>query len=111
MVKHKEIDLYVEHEIDTAIFANDDLMLTVATVEGVEVVGSQCGEGGEVEGVDGLDASIEGLKESDEGLNSSVEEDGEEGVEDESDSDLENKNVYLMKVVYFSDGDDDEELQ
>ncbi|MBA0556291.1 hypothetical protein Golob_026406 [Gossypium lobatum] len=110
-VKHKEIDLYVEHEIDTAIFANDDLMLTVATVEGVEVVGSQCGEGGEVEGVDGLDASIEGLKESDEGLNSSVEEDGEEGVEDESDSDLENKNVYLMKVVYFSDGDDDEELQ
>ncbi|MBA0845189.1 hypothetical protein Goarm_022370 [Gossypium armourianum] len=145
-VKHKEIDLYVEHEIDTAIFANDDLMLTVATVEGVEVVGSkggegveglngegvevagsesgeslggegvgvgcsQGGEGGEVEGVDGLNASIEGLKESDEGLNSSVEEDGEEGVEDESDSDLENKNVYLMKVVYFLDGDDDEELQ
>ncbi|MBA0613337.1 hypothetical protein Godav_013786 [Gossypium davidsonii] len=120
-VKHKEIDLYVEHEIDTAIFANDDLMLTVATVEGVEgveglngkgvevagsesgeslggegveVVVSQGGEGGEVEGVDGLDASIEGLKESDEGLNSSVEEDGEEGVEDESDN-----------------GDDDEELQ
>ncbi|MBA0765610.1 hypothetical protein Gotri_014772, partial [Gossypium trilobum] len=43
--------------------------------------------------------------------NSSVEEDGEEGVEDESDSDLENKNVYLMNVVYVSDGDDDEELQ
>ncbi|MBA0682255.1 hypothetical protein Goari_023987 [Gossypium aridum] len=142
-VKHKEIDLYVEHEIDTAIFAIDDLMLTVAIVEGVEVVSSKGGEGvkglngegvevassesgeslggegvevvgsqgGEVEGVDGLDASIEGLKESDEDLNSSVEEDGEEGVKDESDSDLENKNVYLIKMVYFSDGDDEEELQ
>ncbi|PPD79551.1 hypothetical protein GOBAR_DD23521 [Gossypium barbadense] len=87
-VKHKEIDLYVEREIDTAIFDNDDLMLIVATVEGVEgveglngegveVAGSESGEslggegvevvgseGGEVEGVDGLDASIEGLKEN-----------------------------------------------
>ncbi|KAK5826273.1 hypothetical protein PVK06_021190 [Gossypium arboreum] len=153
-VKHKEIDLYIEHEIDTAIFGYDDLMLVVATVEGasdgnecvevagskggkgvevagnkdgeggeglgekgVEVVGIKCGNGGEVEGGEGLNgksveiAGDKGLEEGDGGLNSSIEKVGEEGVEDESDSDSKDENVYLMKVMYFSDGDDDEELQ
>ncbi|PPD73248.1 hypothetical protein GOBAR_DD29830 [Gossypium barbadense] len=155
-----------EHEIGTAIFADDDLMLPVATVEGAgdgnegveiagsksgegveglngkgaevagseggeglggkgveglngecaEVAGSKCGEGVEglggegvevagneggeggecgkgVEGLDGLDASIEGLEEGDGGLNSCVKETGEEGVEDESDSDLKDENI------------------
>ncbi|MBA0576534.1 hypothetical protein Golob_027609 [Gossypium lobatum] len=126
MVKHNKINLYVEHEIDTAIFADDDLMLLVATVEGagdgnegVEIAGSKGGEGVKVagneggkgvEGLDGLDASIEGLEEGDGGLNSDVEEAGKEGVEDESDSDSEDENVYLMDVIYFSDDDDEEEL-
>nr|KJB18964.1 hypothetical protein B456_003G077800 [Gossypium raimondii] len=172
-VKHKKINIYVEHEIDTVIFANDDLMLAVGTVEGasdgnegVEVAGSKggervvslngdsvevaggeggeggtevaaskggerveglsgnfvevsnslCGDGGEggkgievagnqsseggegsvgVKGLDGLDASVEWLEEGDGGLNSNVDEDGKEGVEDESDSDLEDENFYL----------------
>ncbi|PPE02099.1 hypothetical protein GOBAR_DD00872 [Gossypium barbadense] len=135
-VKQKEINLYVKHEIDTVIFADDDLLLVVVIVEGfcggnkcveglngegVKVVGSKgdeglnkegvevCGkggEGGEVEGVEGLNG--EG---GDRGLNSSVEEFDEKGVEDESDSDLEDANVYVIKVMYFSDGDGDEELQ
>ncbi|MBA0626834.1 hypothetical protein Godav_004426 [Gossypium davidsonii] len=167
-VKQKGIDLYVKHEIDTVIFADDDLLLAVVIVEGfcggnkcvegveglngegvkvvgskgdeglnkegVEVVGnksgevegavdggeveggeggkgievavSQGGEGGEVEGVEGLNG--EG---GDRGLNSSVEEFDEKGVEDESDSDLEDANVYVIKVMYFLDGDGDEELQ
>ncbi|MBA0707488.1 hypothetical protein Golax_019528 [Gossypium laxum] len=183
-VKHKKINMYVEHEIDTVIFADDDLMLAVATVEGasdgnevvdvagskggervvslngdnVEVTSSESGEGGErlglnrkgdevagskggegdevkggedgkgaeglnrdgakgtevagskggerveggeggkgievagnqsskggegrvgVKGLDGLDASVEGLEEGDGGLNSSVDEDGNEGL-------------------------------
>ncbi|MBA0786229.1 hypothetical protein Gotri_025832 [Gossypium trilobum] len=77
--------------------------------EGVEVVCNQNGEGVEV--LDGLDASIKGLEEVDGGLNSSVEKVGEEGVEDESDNDSKDENVYLMNVVYFSNGDNDEELQ
>ncbi|MBA0750301.1 hypothetical protein Gogos_001717 [Gossypium gossypioides] len=194
VVKYKEINLYVEHEIDITIFYVDDLILAVVTVdgtgdgnegvevisskcgegveslnrEGVEVAGSECGEGSEggkglgggvdfigskcgegvedlggkgvevagsqggeggealggkgvevagsqgsegVAGLNGLDASVEGLEEGDGGLNGSVEEDGEEWVEDESDSDLKDVNVYLIKVMYFSDGDDDEKLQ
>ncbi|MBA0705883.1 hypothetical protein Golax_018035 [Gossypium laxum] len=60
-VKHKEIDLYVEHEINTIVFVDDDLTLAVACLqfggdgnksgEGGVVVGSKCGEGeGEGEG-------------------------------------------------------------
>ncbi|PPE01634.1 hypothetical protein GOBAR_DD01290 [Gossypium barbadense] len=77
--------------------------------KGVEVGGSQGSEG--VEGLYGLDASVEGLEEGDGGLNGNVEENGEEWVEDESDSDLEDLNVYLVKVMYFSNGYGDEELQ
>ncbi|MBA0700526.1 hypothetical protein Goari_022345, partial [Gossypium aridum] len=36
---------------------------------------------------------------------------GEEGDRDESDSDSEDENTYLMKVMYLSDGDNDDELQ
>ncbi|MFQ6655377.1 hypothetical protein Gotur_025959, partial [Gossypium turneri] len=50
----------------------------------IEVAGNQSSEGGEgsvgVKGLDGLDASIEGLEEGDGGLNSSVDEDGKEGL-------------------------------
>ncbi|MBA0735369.1 hypothetical protein Gogos_019224, partial [Gossypium gossypioides] len=67
--------------------------------EGGEVVGSKCGEGvgegGEVVGSKG--------GESDGG--------GEEGVRDESNSNSEDENAYLMKVMYLSDGDDNKELQ
>ncbi|KAK5833272.1 hypothetical protein PVK06_017092 [Gossypium arboreum] len=57
-VKHKEIDLYVEHEINIVVFVNDESMLAEACSqfggdgnedgEGGEVVGSKCsgGEGG-----------------------------------------------------------------
>ncbi|KAH1055650.1 hypothetical protein J1N35_033715 [Gossypium stocksii] len=65
--------------------------------EGVKVVGSQYGEG--VEGLNGLDACIEGSEEGNGGLNSSVENASEEGVEDESDSDSKDENVYLIKVI------------
>ncbi|PPS12691.1 hypothetical protein GOBAR_AA07943 [Gossypium barbadense] len=122
LVKHKEIDLYVEHEI--AIFTDDDLMLAVATVEsagdgnesvdvagskdreGVEVVGSKNGEGVEGLGREGIEVAgsqsgksgatgqaLDGLDASVEG----VEEANDEGLEDESDSDSEDENVYLMK--------------
>ncbi|MBA0824812.1 hypothetical protein Goarm_021455, partial [Gossypium armourianum] len=50
----------------------------------IEVAGNQSSEGGEgsmgVKGLDGLDASVEGLEEGDGGLNSSVDEDGKEGL-------------------------------
>ncbi|PPE00654.1 hypothetical protein GOBAR_DD02317 [Gossypium barbadense] len=73
-VKLKEIDLYVEHEIDTVVFVDDESMLVVAC-EGE-------GESGEVAGSKG--------GESDGG--------GEEKDRDESDSDSEDENTYLMKV-------------
>ncbi|KAK5845471.1 hypothetical protein PVK06_001659 [Gossypium arboreum] len=199
-VKHKEIDLYVEHEINIVIFLDDDLLLTIATVkgssdgnqggeglngegvevvcskggkgsegltregvevagnkggdsgkcgegferlngEGVEVVGTKGGEsfeglngegvkvasnkggeGGEVEGGEGGEdfkclneegVEVVGSKgdEGDGGLNSGVEEANDEGYEDESDSSLEDDYDYLMKAMYFSDGDNDEEFQ
>ncbi|MBA0730242.1 hypothetical protein Golax_025345 [Gossypium laxum] len=90
---------------------NDESMLVVACLqfggngneggEDGEVVGSKCSEG-EGEGECG---EVVGSKcsESDRG--------GEKGVKDESDSDLDDENAYLMKVMYLSDGDDDEELQ
>ncbi|PPS02605.1 hypothetical protein GOBAR_AA18060 [Gossypium barbadense] len=68
--------------------------------EGIEVVGS-------LDGSDGFDGFEQGVR----GLNSGVEKVDNEGVEDESDSDSEDENVYLMKVMYFSDGDDDVEFQ
>ncbi|PPR90925.1 hypothetical protein GOBAR_AA29760 [Gossypium barbadense] len=199
-VKHKEIDLYVEHEINIVVFLDDDLLLTIATVkgssdgnqsgeglngEGVEVVGSKSaevdaasgkggegltregvevagnkggdggkygegferlngegvegvgtkggesfeglngegvkvasnkgGEGGEVEGGEGGEdfkcLNEEGVEVGDGGLNSGVEEANDEGYEDESDSGLEDDYDYLMKAMYFSDGDNDEEFQ
>ncbi|MBA0765485.1 hypothetical protein Gotri_014676 [Gossypium trilobum] len=96
-VKHKGIDLYVEHEIDTVVFVNDESMLAIACLqfggdgnevgEGGKVVGSKCGEGeggevvhskgGEGEGEGGEVAGSKG-GESDRG--------GEEGVRDESNS-------------------------
>ncbi|PPD95096.1 hypothetical protein GOBAR_DD07868 [Gossypium barbadense] len=104
-VTYKEIDLYVEHEIDATIFTTDDLLLTAASVEGgkgveglngegVKVAGSKCGEvdaigqggeGGEVE-VDEGGECVEGL--NGEGLNSDVKEADEEGVKDENDKEL-----------------------
>ncbi|MBA0755878.1 hypothetical protein Gogos_019921 [Gossypium gossypioides] len=52
---HKEIDLYVEYEIDTVVFVDDESIFAVACLqfggdgneggEGGEVVGSKCGEG------------------------------------------------------------------
>ncbi|MBA0789444.1 hypothetical protein Gotri_027007 [Gossypium trilobum] len=70
-VKHKEIDLYVEHGIDTVVFVDDESMLAVACLqfggdgneggEGGEVVGS--GEGsGEVAGNKGGEGIGEGGK-------------------------------------------------
>ncbi|MBA0683717.1 hypothetical protein Goari_025351 [Gossypium aridum] len=81
-VKYKEINLYVEHEIDTTIFTADDLLLSVASIEGygdgnqggkggegveglngegVKFVGSKCGEVDAIgQGLDSLDASVEG---------------------------------------------------
>ncbi|MBA0636267.1 hypothetical protein Godav_025983 [Gossypium davidsonii] len=108
-VKHKEIDLYIEHKIDIVVFINDESMLVVACLqfggngneggEDGEVVGSKCsegkGEGGEVGGSK--------CGESDGG--------GEKGVKDKSDSDLEDENAHLMKVMYLLDGDDDVEFQ
>ncbi|PPD87625.1 hypothetical protein GOBAR_DD15436 [Gossypium barbadense] len=84
-VKHNEIDMYVEHEI--AIFSNDDIMLTVETVEsvgygneGVEVAGSKGGEGGEgVEGLGGEDVEVVGNKSGEGG--EGVKGLGEEGIE------------------------------
>ncbi|KAH1121575.1 hypothetical protein J1N35_004735 [Gossypium stocksii] len=59
-VKHKEIDLYVEHEINTIVFVDDESTLVVACLqfdsdgneggEGGEVVGNEGGEGGEFVG-------------------------------------------------------------
>ncbi|MBA0730243.1 hypothetical protein Golax_025345 [Gossypium laxum] len=138
-VKHKEIDLYIEHEIDIVVFMNDESMLVVACLqfggngneggEDGEVVGSKCSEGegegecgevvgskcGESEGEGEGGEVVEGLgEESDDvAINEGSESDrgGEKGVKDESDSDLDDENAYLMKVMYLSDGDDDEELQ
>ncbi|MFQ6646571.1 hypothetical protein Gotur_019677 [Gossypium turneri] len=87
-VKHNEIDLYVEHEI--AIFADDDIMLAVETVEsagygneGVEVAGSKGGEGGEgVEGLGGEDVEVVGNRSGEGGEGGEgVEGFGEEGIE------------------------------
>ncbi|KAK5803090.1 hypothetical protein PVK06_030731 [Gossypium arboreum] len=123
-VKHKEIDLYVEHEIDTTFFVADNLLLTATSIEGsgdgnqggeggeglngegVEVVGSKSGEveideGGEgVEGLNREGVDVDGSKDGEDagGLNSGVEEANEERFEDESDSDLQKENVYLMKI-------------
>ncbi|MBA0671232.1 hypothetical protein Goklo_024534 [Gossypium klotzschianum] len=108
-VKLKEIDLYVEHEIDTVVFVDDESMLVVACLqfggdgneggEGGKVVGNKCGEG------EGESGEVVGSKggESDGG--------GEERDRDESDSVSEDENTYLMKVMYLSDGDNDDELQ
>ncbi|MBA0742064.1 hypothetical protein Gogos_015165 [Gossypium gossypioides] len=67
--------------------------------EGGEVVGNKSGEG------EGKGGEVAGNKggESDGG--------GEKGVRDKSDSDSEDENTYLIKVMYLPDGDDDEELQ
>ncbi|MBA0673346.1 hypothetical protein Goklo_024012 [Gossypium klotzschianum] len=72
--------------------------------EGAKVVGSKYGEGegGEVVHSKGGEGECGG-GESDRG--------GEEGVRDESNSDSEDENAYLMKVMYLSDGDDNKELQ
>ncbi|MBA0615018.1 hypothetical protein Godav_015219 [Gossypium davidsonii] len=109
-VKYNEIDLYVEHEIDTTIFTADDLLLTAASVEGfddgnqggkggegveglngegVKVVGSKCREVDAIgQGLDGLDASIEGSGDTNQGGEVEVDEGGKcveglngEGVE------------------------------
>ncbi|MBA0839463.1 hypothetical protein Goarm_005183 [Gossypium armourianum] len=64
-VKQKDIDLYVKHEIDTVIFADDDLLLAVVTVEGF-CGGNKCVEG--VEGSNGEGVKFVGSK-GDEGLN------------------------------------------
>ncbi|PPS04245.1 hypothetical protein GOBAR_AA16414 [Gossypium barbadense] len=96
-VKLKEIDLYLEHEIDTFVFVYDESMLVVACLqfggngneggEGGKVV---CSKGGKGEGEGG---EIAGSKvgESDGG--------GEEGDMDESDSDSKDENTYLMKEL------------
>ncbi|MBA0608848.1 hypothetical protein Godav_021019, partial [Gossypium davidsonii] len=67
--------------------------------EGGKVVGNKCGEG------EGESGEVVGSKggESDGG--------GEERDRDESDSVSEDENTYLMKVMYLSDGDNDDELQ
>ncbi|XP_017639856.1 uncharacterized protein LOC108481204 [Gossypium arboreum] len=90
--------------------------------EGVKVASNKGGEGGEVEGGEGGEdfkclneegVEVVGSKgdEGDGGLNSGVEEANDEGYEDESDSSLEDDYDYLMKAMYFSDGDNDEEFQ
>ncbi|KAG8496857.1 hypothetical protein CXB51_008022 [Gossypium anomalum] len=108
-VKLKEIDLYVEHEIGTAVFVDDESMLVVACLQ-FGGNGNEGGEGGEVVGSKGGESKGEGGKvvgskggESDAG--------SEEGDRDENDSDSKDENTYLMKVIYLSDGDDDKELQ
>ncbi|MBA0606988.1 hypothetical protein Godav_019356, partial [Gossypium davidsonii] len=55
-IKHKEIDLYVEHEINTVVFVDNDLTLAVACLQfggdgnrgGKGVEGQGVGEGDEV---------------------------------------------------------------
>ncbi|PPS15880.1 hypothetical protein GOBAR_AA04692 [Gossypium barbadense] len=107
------INLHVGgYEIDTAIFVDDELMLAVACFQ-FGGNGNEDGEGGEViekggEVVEGLgresdDVAVSEGRESDGG--------GEEGVRDKSGSNSEDKNAYLMKVMYLSNGDDDEEFQ
>ncbi|MBA0611056.1 hypothetical protein Godav_011770 [Gossypium davidsonii] len=46
-VKHKEIDLCVEHEIDTVVFVDDESMLAVACLQ----FGGDGNERGEVVGI------------------------------------------------------------
>ncbi|KAG8501352.1 hypothetical protein CXB51_003535 [Gossypium anomalum] len=158
-VKHKEIDLYVEYEIETVVFIDVESLLAVACLqfggngneggEDGEVIDSKCseseGEGGEVVGnksgegegggrrEDGEVAGSKGGKGVEgqgiekggevakglgrEGNDVTVSEggesdgSGEEGVRDKSDSNSEDKNAYLMKVMYLSNGDDDGEFQ
>ncbi|KAG4142481.1 hypothetical protein ERO13_D06G132550v2 [Gossypium hirsutum] len=87
-VKQKEINLYVKHEIDTVIFADDDLLLVVVIVEGF------CGGNKCVEGLNGEGVKVVGSK-GDEGLNKEGVEvvgnkSGEvEGGEDDGDGDKE----------------------
>ncbi|KAH1106898.1 hypothetical protein J1N35_010666 [Gossypium stocksii] len=69
-------------------------------------------KGGEVDVTShGLNAFVEGFEQSVGGLNSGVKEADEEGIGDKSNSDQEDENVYLINVMYFLDGDGDEELQ
>ncbi|PPS10379.1 hypothetical protein GOBAR_AA10261 [Gossypium barbadense] len=77
--------------------------------EGGKVAGSKYGEGVEGQGVGEGGEDAEGL--GGEGVDVTISEGGEKGVKDESDNDSEDKNVFFMKVMYLSDGDDDEELQ
>ncbi|MBA0770263.1 hypothetical protein Gotri_018921 [Gossypium trilobum] len=87
----------------------------VISNKGGEVAGSKGGEGVEGQGVGEGGEVAEGL--GGEGDDVVVSEGGEsdgggkKGVRDESDSDSEDENAYLMKVMYLPDGDDDEELQ
>ncbi|KAH1082408.1 hypothetical protein J1N35_022169, partial [Gossypium stocksii] len=113
-VKHGKIDLYVEYEIGV-VFTDDESMLVVACLQfdgdmkgfrdGGESDDAAVCEGGESDrgGEEGVDVVVKEGGESDRG--------GEKGVRDENDSDSKDENAYLMKVIYLSDGDDDEEFQ
>ncbi|PPR86493.1 hypothetical protein GOBAR_AA34199 [Gossypium barbadense] len=119
-VKHKEIDLYVEHEINIVVFVNDESMLAVACLqfggdgneggEGGEVVGSKCsrGEGGEVEGEGGELLSVGEGSEVAEGLSGKGD---DVAVNEGGESDGSGERGLGMKVMYLLDGDDEEELQ
>ncbi|MBA0739655.1 hypothetical protein Gogos_012904 [Gossypium gossypioides] len=132
-VKCKEIDLYVEHEIDTTIFTADDLLLTAASVEGyvdgnqgdkggegveglngegVKVVGNKCGEVDAIDqGLDGLDASVKGSGDSNQG-GEGVEVAGSKGGEVAGGLNSGVKEADEEEVKDESDnGDDEEELQ
>ncbi|MBA0575766.1 hypothetical protein Golob_024388, partial [Gossypium lobatum] len=83
--------------------------------ENAEVAGSKGGEGVEGQGIGESGEVAEGLgREGDDvAVSKGGESDGsgEEGVRDESDSDLEDENAYLMNVMYLSNNDDEEEFQ
>ncbi|MBA0641939.1 hypothetical protein Goklo_026413 [Gossypium klotzschianum] len=51
-IKHKEIDLYVEHEINTVVFVDNDLTLAVACLQ----FGGDGNRGGK--GVEGQDITL-----------------------------------------------------
>ncbi|MBA0779773.1 hypothetical protein Gotri_003979 [Gossypium trilobum] len=57
-VKFKEIDLYVEHEVDNPIIVDEMFLLTV---EGGDVEGVEVDEEGDDEGVESNEADGEGV--------------------------------------------------
>ncbi|XP_012477747.1 uncharacterized protein LOC105793379 [Gossypium raimondii] len=71
-VKFKEIELYVEHEVDNPIIVDENFMLTTeeGDVKGVEVDGEGDDEGVEFEGEGDLEKVESGEEDEDIGMES-----------------------------------------